>query len=220
MNNLAPQIYVEANEVDDCLARLGLTRETFVTAAKEGLAAFAACTANHPVTFPGTAQWADTNRSLRDGLVTSRWTRKNETNQPLVINQAKTMAITAVSGDASTGREDEFPSTRSSKGPRVADAIRANQGRFEFMDDPAPVVASMKVAGRSTWLFLFYRDMQRNELRYELSKPTSMNEDGHVSGWSERIIFPPTTFDENVPRIGEDDGGQSPAIVVEIRKRG
>jgi hypothetical protein len=220
MNNLETQIYAESNEVDDCLARLGLTRDTFVTAAKEGLAAFAACTANHPVTFPGTAQWADTNRSLRDGLVASKWTRRNETNQPLVINQAKTMAITAVSGDASTGCKDEFPSTRSSKGPRVADAIRANQGRFEFMDDPAPVVASMKIPGRSTWLFLFCRDMKQNELRYELSKPASMNEDGHVSGWLERIIFPPTPFDENVPRIGEDDGGQSPEIVVEIRKRG
>ena len=220
MNILAGQIHFEPYDVDDYLARLGLTREPFVTAANEGLAAFAACTPNHPLTFPGTAQWADTNRSLRDGLVASKWTSKNETNQPLVINEAKTMAISAVSGDSSTGRSDEFPSTRSSKGPRTADAIRANQGSFEFMDDPAPVVASMKVSGRSTWLFLFYRDMQRSELRYELSKPTSMTDDGHVSGWAERIIFPPTPFDENLPNIGEDDGGKSPEIVVELKKRG
>jgi len=46
-----------------------------------------------------------------------------------------------------------------------------------------------------------------------------MTDDGHVSDWSERIIFPPTSFDQNVPKIG-DDGGQSPEIVVEIRKRG
>jgi hypothetical protein len=220
MQNLATVVYFEPDDVDDCLARLGLSRETFVTAAKEGLAAFSACTPNHPATFPGTSQWAETNRSMRDGLVFSKWTRVNEMNQPLVINATKTMAITAVSGDANTGVKDAFPSTRSSKGPRTADAIRANQGRFEFMDDPAPVVASMKVSGRSTWLFLFYRDMQRSELRYELSKPTSMTEDGHVSDWAERIIFPPTSFDENVPNIGEDDGGQSPEIVVEIRKRG
>jgi hypothetical protein len=219
MQNLATVVYSEPGDVDDCLTRLGLSRETFVTAANEGLAAFSACTPNHPATFPGTSQWAETNRSMRDGLVVSKWTRMNEMNQPLVINATKTMAITAVSGDSSTGVKEEFPCTRSSKGPRTADAIRANQGRFEFMDDPAPVVASMKVPGRSTWLFLFHRDMQRNELRYELSKPTSMTDDGHVSDWSERIIFPPTSFDQNVPKIG-DDGGQSPEIVVEIRKRG
>jgi len=219
MTNLATAVHFESDDIDGCLASLGLTRETFVTAAKEGLAAYLNSTPNHPATFPGTAQWAETNRSLRDGLVVSKWTKRNETNQPLVINAAKTMAITAVSGDSNTGMKDEFPCTRSSKGPRTADAIRANQGRFEFMDDPTPVVASMKVPGRSTWLFLFYRDMQRSELRYELSKPTSMSEDGRVSNWAERIIFPPSPFDENVPMIGEDDRGQSPEIVVEIRKR-
>ena len=214
----AIQIHSEPDDVDSSLARLGLTREPFDNAAREGWAAYIHCTPHHPATFPGTSQWAETNRSLRDGLAPFKWSSVNQTNQPLVINASKTMAITAVSGDANTGLKDQFPCTRSSKGVRTADAIRANQGRFEFMD-PAPVIESMKIEGRSTWLFLFYRDTLRGELRYELSKPTSMSDDGHVDDWSERIIFPPVPFDVET-KIGGGDGGQSPEIVVEVRRRG
>src|ERR1035437_447511 len=85
--NPATQLYLEPNEVDDRLAQLGLTRFPFVRAAQEGFAAFASCTASHPPTFPGTFAWAESNRSLRDSLFESRFTRKNETNQPLVISE-------------------------------------------------------------------------------------------------------------------------------------
>jgi hypothetical protein len=95
-----------------------------------------------------------------------------------------------------------------------------NQRSFEFMDNPAPIVASTKVTGRATWLFLIYRDTKFGEMRYELSLPTSMGEDGHVDDWAERIIFPPTLFDSTEVACGEDDGGQSPEITVEIRKLG
>jgi len=131
------------------------------------------------------------------------------------------MAITACSGDEDTGSKEGFPCTRSPKGPRIADAIKANQKTFDFMEEPAGIVASMKVAGRATWLFLIYRDIQRGELRYELSQPRHMAENGHVDGWIERIIFPPTPFDtDDLSRIGNDDGGQSPEITVEIKKIG
>ena len=87
------------------------------------------------------------------------------------------------------------------------------------MEDPAYIVASTQVAGRSTWIFLIYRDMRKGEILYEISLPRSMSKDGHVDDWVERIIFPPTPFDISTTKPGEDDG-QTPEISVEIRKRG
>ena len=89
------------------------------------------------------------------------------------------------------------------------------------MEEHRVIVESLKVAGRDTWLFLIYRDYVRGELRYELSHPNRMGEDGYVDGWIERIIFPPVQFDTNeLPKIGTDDGGQSPEIIVEIKRIG
>lgn len=219
--NPETQIYFDPFDIDQRLAEFGLTREPFDIAAAENLSAFRSCTPNHPPTFPGTYGWAEANRSLRDGLTAARWTKKNETNLPLVINELGTMAITATSGDADTGIRDGFPCTRSAKGPRIADAIMANQRRFDFMEESESIVASMNVPGRATWLFLIYRDFVRGELRYELSHPKHMGEDGHVDGWIERIIFPPVPFDiDDLMRLGTDDGGQSPEITVEIKKVG
>ncbi len=215
------KIHFDPFNVDQKLAEFGLTREPFDTAAGESLAAFRSCTLNHPVTFPATYAWAEGNRSLRDNLTIVDWARKNETNLPLVVNASATMAITFTSGDADTGIREGFPCTRSPKGPRTADLVLANQRRFDFMEETASIVQSMKVPGRDTWLFLIYRDLVRGELRYELSRPNHMGEDRHVDGWIERIIFPPVPFDTNdLMGIGTDDGGQSPEITVEIKKVG
>lgn len=218
--NPETQVYFDPFDVDQRLAEFGLTREPFDIAAAENLAAFRSCTPNHP-TFPGTYGWAEANRSLRDGLTSAHWEKRNETNLPLVINELGTMAITATSGDPDSGIRDGFPCTRSAKGPRIADAIVANQRRFDFMEESVLIAASMNVPGRATWLFLIYRDLVRGELRYELSHPKHMGEDGHVDGWIERIIFPPVPFDtDDLTRLGTDDGGQSPEITVEIKKVG
>lgn len=219
--NPETRVYFDPFDVDQRLAYFGLTKEPFATAAAENLAAYRSCTPNHPPTAPGFYGWSEANRSLREGLTYDNWTRKNETNLPLVINESGTMAITATSGDADTGITEGFPCTRSPKGPRIADAVRTNQRRFDFMEDRTAIVESMKVAGRDTWLFLIYRDIVRGELRYELSHPNRMGEDGYVEGWIERIVFPPVPFDTNeLPRLGTDDGGQSPEITVEIKKVG
>ena len=216
----ATKMYIDELDIDLRLEGMGLNRYSFITSAESSYAAFAACTDNDPPTFPGTAAWAAANRSLRELLFSSGWTRKNETNQPLVLNQAKTVAITASSGDESTGRENEYPSTRSSKGTRTKDYIRLNQRTFEFMDDPAIVVASSKLFGRATWIFLIYRDTKAQEMRYELSLPTSMDDDGHVNGWAERIIFPPTPIEIKDIPVNEDEGGQSPEITINIPRLG
>jgi hypothetical protein len=217
-------------EVGQRLAEFGLVAEAFIIAANRGLAAWLETTLNDPPTFPGTAAWAATTRALREELIRSQWgTRLNEMNVPLVVNEAKTMAIAVASGDDETGQAGGSPGTRSPKGRATAEAVRENyrqdrQALFGFMIPPE-AIESTRVAGRVTWLFLIHRDMKTRELRYELSRPTSIAEDGYVDGWAERLIFEASPFGGDGVRIkgenGSDgDNGQSPEIIVEIRKLG
>jgi hypothetical protein len=214
--------------IDERLAELGLTREPFETAAREHLAAFFACSAHHPPTFPATNAWANGNRSLRDSLALDHWSAKNERNQPLVINETETMAITALSGDERTGT-DETPSTRSPKGRATAEAVQANSEQilFDFMiPDPVALAEASKVPGRSLWIFLICRDSKKGELRSELSLPKEMGDDGYIDQWHERIIFSAIPFDNgtddgiNLDNPNTGNGGQSPEITVQIRKLG
>ena len=211
----------------DLLGALGLTFEMFDRAAKEHLAAYFSCTELDPPTFPPTAAWAAGNRSIREQLV-PKWSWKNERNQPLVVNDAETIAITALSGDEKTGT-DETPSTRSPKGPVTAEAVEVNsaQTTFPFMENAAAVMKSAKETGRTLWIFLIHKDFKKRELRSELSRPLDMSEDGYIDKWGNRIIFPAIPFDSSDgftcdpdnPNSGNDDGGQSPEITVQIRKR-
>jgi hypothetical protein len=208
------------------LAALGVTAKLFERAAKEHLADYFSCTEHDPPTYPPTKAWAAGNRSLRDQLVPS-WTALNERNQPLIVNEEGTVAITALSGDEKTGTE-ETPSTRSPKGRVTAEAVEVNleqQTQFAFMEDPAAAMETSKRLGRTLWIFLLHRDSDKRELRSELSRPLEMSEDGYIDRWGDRIIFPPIPFDGDAdtynpdnPNSGNDDGGQSPEITVEIRK--
>jgi len=211
-------VYSEPRDVDQRLAVLGLDREVLTTAALQGLAGWASCTQNHPPTYPGTVAWAECTRAIREGLLTRGWTRKNETNLPLVINSDETMAIAVASGDAATGKEEEFPCTRSAKGPKTAEAVRINRQRnFEFMD-PGPVIESINTPGRSTWLFLAYRDLVARVLRIELSRPISMSDDGHVDEWAERIIMTAIPFGDNPQLLDDTNANQTPEISIDIQR--
>lgn len=212
---------------EERLADLGLTLDILDRAAREHLAAYLGCDPHYPRIFPAMSAWAEGNHSLRNQLA-PHWTAKDEHNQPLTINEDGTIAITALSGDARTGTSDT-PSTRSPKGRMTAEAIQSNneQIEFEFMVEQRAMAEAAKVPGRSLWIFLTYRDFEKGELRSELSLPKDMGEDGYIDDWHDRIILLPVPFDRgnldignsNDPNSGNDDGGQSAPITVQIGKR-
>jgi hypothetical protein len=216
-----PLVYSQSRDVDQRLADLGLEAVVLNTAALQGLAGWASCTLNHPPTYPGTVAWAETTRALREGLFARGWMRKNEANLPLVVNAAGTMAIAIASGDSETGNEDGFPCTRSTRGPKTAEAVRINrqQQSFDFMD-PIPVIESINTPGRSTWLFLMYRDLATRMLRAELSRPISMTDEGRVDEWAERIILTAVPFGDDPQTLNNNNVNQSPEITVEIQRLG
>ncbi len=210
------KVYIAPYDRNQRLFELGLEAESFTTAGLQGLAGWASCTPNHPRTYPGTVAWAETTRSLREGLFGSGWTRKNEANLPLVVNAEETIAIAVASGDSETGNKDGFPCTRSARGPKTAEAVRVNRQIMLPFSDPKPVIESINTPDRSTWLFLTYRDLVARVLRCELSRPVSMTEDGYVDEWAESIIFDEIPFGENLQIFNDAD--QSPEITIDIQR--
>jgi hypothetical protein len=97
-----------------------------------------------------------------------------------------------------------------------------------MLPDPTALAEAAKVPGRALWIFLTHRDFEKGELRSELSLPKEMGDDGYIDQWHQRIIFPPIPFDNgsadnlnlDSPNTGNDDGGQSPEITVQITKLG
>jgi len=211
----------EPRDVDQRLAELGLDATVLNTAALQGFAGWASCTKNHPPTYPGTVAWAEATRALREGLFTRGWMRRNESNLPLVVNGGGTIAIAIASGDAETGNKDGFPCTRSTRGVKTAEAVRVNrqQESFDFMD-PIPVIESINTTGVSTWLFLIYRDLATRTLRSELSRPISMNDEGRVNEWAERLILNPAPFADDPEVLADNNANQSPEVIVDIQKLG
>ena len=157
-------------------------------------------------------------RGLREYLLPA-WSRCDENNYSLVVNPSDTMAIAVATGDDATGRIDVSPTTKSSKGPSTADAVSSNQLQLElpYIFDSAPAAADdgAPEEKRITWIFLVHR--ARDEVRCELSLPTSMGTDGRVDKWRERIILKAFPTDPEVIEIRPPQ--PLPDISVDVKRR-
>src|ERR1700722_18525894 len=126
---MAKKLIAEPWDANRRLAELGTKREIHLESVRRGLAAFAACTPNHPISFPGSAFWAETVCASADQLAPSGWRRINDSGQPLIVNPKGDLAFTVATGDEQTGKtEGPDPCTRSTKGPVTINAVKANSG--------------------------------------------------------------------------------------------
>jgi len=212
--------YSDPNDRRTRLAELGLAAEMLVQAVQRGHSAWANCTLNHPRLFPGISAWAEAVNALRELLIPLGWNRSDEGNLPFTVNEAGNVALCVSTGDEATGRVDESPCTKSSKGPRTANAVAVNQRQLTLFGDIRLQPEDLaNVNGRMTWLLLMHRDLRAREVRCELSRPVNMNEDGRVDGWAERIILPVTPIDGDTVEIPDSEISQTPNIVVNVTRR-
>lgn len=211
-------VYAEDGAIEDRLAQLGLEEDQLTEIVRRGYVAFASCTPNDPPLYPGFSAWAAMVRGLREYLLPA-WSRCDENNYSLVVNPSGTMAIAVATGDDATGRIDTSPTTKSSKGPSTADAVNSNQLQLElpYVFDSAPAAADdgSPEEKRMTWILLVHR--AREEVRCELSLPTSMGADGRVDGWRERIILKAIPTDPEVIEITPPQ--PLPDISVDVKRR-
>ncbi|HTA47154.1 MAG TPA: hypothetical protein VK789_32145 [Bryobacteraceae bacterium] len=212
--------------IDGRLEELGLTREILAQAVKAGLLARREHTENHPVTSAGFNTWSEAVRSLRDQLAGEGWEADNTANQGLTTHEARKLSIAVVPGDKKTGIEDSTPSTRSARGPRTADAVRANGTGFLFKEMEERIAALMSMRIDGLWLLLIYVNEEKQWVQSELSRPTEMSDGGRPTAWSERILLPAINFSstpdssKRTKRTNDTPPVEkSPEIVVEVKRR-
>jgi hypothetical protein len=203
----------------DRLAELSLDALIFAQAIQRGQAIAAGYTPNHPAICRGISQWGEIVAAVREQLLPRGWTRMDEDNLPLTVNPTRTIALSVSTGDENTGIEDANPSTRSTKGPRTADAVIVNALQLNLFGNVPLKPEELKESnGVMTWILLFHRDVTAQETRFELSRPVKMDSDGHVEVWVERIIFPALPFGTDGV-LAPKDAPLSPEIVPEVKRR-
>jgi hypothetical protein len=212
-------VFSKPEESRDRLQQLGLDVLVFVQAIQRGQAIAAGYTPNHPAICRGISQWGEVVAAIREQLLPRGWTRMDEENLPLTVNPPRNIAISVSTGDESTGIVDARPSTRSTKGPRTANAVIVNALQLSlFGNVPLRPEELKRSNGVMTWILLFHRDVTAQEMRFELSRPIKMDSDGHVDVWIERIIFPALPFGTDGV-LAPADLPLSPEIVPEVKRK-
>ncbi len=199
------------------LAQLGLAEPILWQAVLSGQRYAAECTLHDVASLGGILAWAKAHRMLRDQLAPLGWTVDNRQNYPTTVHPNKGWAIGVASGDQRTGHPDKTPATRTEKGPATRQAVSQNQLSFASISKEFERDASL----RKTYLLLFHRDEDADEIRAELSLPAEMTGDGFVVEWQERIVLsvhPTSSSGLSVPTT--DDGpDDSSDIDVPVTKK-
>lgn len=217
-----PAVWFNPTDVRSALARLGLTLDPFQEAAQAGFLARASRTANDAPNAPGTYQWNETLRVIREHLVSMHWMRSNLNGLPTVVNPDRTIAVSVSSGNEFTGNPVRTPSTKYDKGPSTKGFVASNATQTELFpayaisDEEVVILQSSTIA---TWTFLFVTDADNDEVRSELSLPVYIDDGGRINRWKERIILPVFRTDDGggSGKYTEPDFG--PDIDVDIRRR-
>lgn len=199
--------------IEDVLSSLGLPAHILPTVIEQLLRDFRATGPNKPKSAPGTNAWQRGIEVLREETIPLGWTPDEPNNQPRTVSPDKKVAITVSSGDANTGNPNKEPQTRNDKGAQTTKCAHYNSQQGELFPSQTNIVSLPRkleeTSSEELWMLLFYIDVEKREVRYELSRPTSMSEKSKVNGWSHRLIMPPVSYDEPAVRKAPD----SPAEV-------
>ncbi len=191
------------------LHQLGLDEGTITDAVLRGFVARQSCTSFDPPSYPGTHQWAQTHRALRELTAPRDWTPDDSRNYSRVVSPDHSVAVTVATGDEHTGvrstseRSVSEPRTKYQKGSETKTAVDTNVSIDQLSlwpreDAPAGETTTL----RDLWMLLIATD--KHEVRYELSRPNGQDAEGRVVSWSERIIFEPIDID-SIPVQRDDD---------------
>lgn len=201
-------------EIASRLEQLGVTDVALREAIYQGHLQRTRLTLNHPRNFPGLVMWGEVVAALRDQLRPLDWIRQDVGSFPVTVNETLKLAIAVASGDEATGNPYSHPSNRSKKGRNTVEAIEANRQMVLFEEFLQEIKDD--VEGNQTWILMHYTDTTKGEIRFELSLPADIGNDGKITSWSERILLGSISFDDDLVEILQPGG---PDIDIEIRRK-
>ncbi len=202
--------------VDDTPARLkelGLTVEIIHKSISVGNSKRQAVSQRaYPATYRGVAMWAESLAELRRLLLRLRtgWDIGETDNFATIYSEELGIAIAVAAGDGAVGRHTSYdPRLARKKGKKTTERVERNAGQLyvqgELFDLPGGENEELAPdEACHTWFLLTHPT--KNEIRLELSCPWSMDADGIVNGFRERILLPPVAASGAVAVIDPDDG--------------
>lgn len=207
-------LYAAPEDIASRLDQLGVTEAALREAVYQGHLQRTRLTLNHPRTYPGLVMWGEIVAALRDQLRPLEWIRQDVGSFPVTVNESLSLAIAVASGDEATGNPYAHPSNRSKKGRNTVEAIDANRQMAlfeEFMQE-----IKENTDGNQTWILMHHTDTSKREIRFELSLPAEIGNDGKITSWSERILLESIYFEDDLVDILQPGG---PDIDIEIRRK-
>lgn len=205
----------ESHKAVTRLDEMGLREADLVDAAQWGVNHLLESTSNEPPSGPGSIVWIKTVRALREKLLPKGWSKDDSNNYATVVSPDGSMAIAVAAGDSRTGKPGiPLPTTKNRKGKVTKMHVGMNQLSFEQISKAFP--AAKKIKGKTTWILLLSVDEENDMIVSELSLPHSIEKNGFISEWSERIILPAVPFGSMTSE--EDDEGEPP-IEIDVQPR-
>ena len=213
------RVHAQEHERTSRLFELGLKEDWLTEAAERGLDARKRCTAFHPPSAPGFYQWAETHVALREIVVREGGRADDTGGFSTCISPNGSIAITVATGNERTGQAGlPAPETKYPRGPMTHAAIEANQQIGLDLRTGASILPPEPAdATYDTWILLL--NTRFDQLRMELSRPTSIGEDNRVDAWSERILLSPIDIEPTMPIIDPDDDGPLPDVEVHVERK-
>lgn len=202
------------------LATLDLEVSPLTEVVSRSYQARISCSANHPPVVRGIWAWGEAVCALREYTLPRGWRRSDAKNYSLVINDERGIAIAVSMGDEATGVATASPTTSSQKGISTLLAVVANQAQLSLFEETETVVATpsdVPTGEIVTWILLIHR--APHEVRCELSLPSSINFDGRIDRWHERIILPAIPLGGDQIEMPVPAPPDTPDIVVDVQRK-
>lgn len=200
-------IIYEREDAVDKLQSMGLTVEFLQRVLAKGIKYQAEKPKNVPILEKNLGLWSGTIMALRDELCPLGWCKDDKFgfNKTYMPNK---YVITVSSGDENVGTM-LTPETKNTKGAVSEAAVEVNNStQLPLLDFHSYDLEGSRnkyaLEGMPYWFLLYYFD--KYILRGELSLPNYFDEGiQKVTGWAERILFPPLTLEEihqiNYPQL-------------------
>ena len=195
------------------LGELGITADDLREVVLRGEQAAQEATAHDPVTAAGTDAYRYRVRTFRDLHTPKGWRVDRRLGVELTVSSDGRMAVITRAGDEGVGIMDAFPQPKRAVGKGTQDAI--DSGSL-FLDVNWMNVVASPNDETDVWMLLVFRS--GDLVRYELSLPSGVDEDGGIMGWKERIVG--SSLDLRDPTLPRRQEPEEPAVVdVPVTKK-
>lgn len=207
------------------LSEMGLTPDILERVVRAGEAARENATDNDPVTAAGSDAYRYRVRTLRDILCPAPYGWAKQTIDGLEFTVSpQGIGIVTRAGDAALCLEAGFPRFARAAGDAARFVVDSKALLQQYIDPSwwnkprSTTAAEAPKVKLVMWYLLVHRS--GDEVTYELSRPTAIDDNGQAEGWLERIFLPTLHLGTTPEQTGSDSTPATADVVVERKRHG